>query len=454
MEHETPPTQEIAFTNRQLWALILPLIIEQLLSITVGLADSLMVASLGDSAVSAVSLVDPISNLMINLFAALATGGAVVAGQCMGRRDETQAREGGKQLLWLLLWLSLAVTAVLYLFKSFWLKVLFGAIEPDVAADTNAYYQIVMASIPFIALYNGGAALFRTMHRSKVTMKISLLMNWLNLAGNALLIFGFHMGVEGVAIPTLFSRMAAAIIIFVLLLRPSQPLNIRGLLHTRPDRTLIRGILAVGVPGGVESTMFYLGRLVIVSIVAGMSTSSIVANAIGNTVGIFHIFAAQSIGLGMVTVASQCVGAGDAAKTRLYTRKLIKAMFAAQAVVNLVLGLATPFILSLYKVSEEAIHLAALVICLHGIFSVLLYPPAFGFCNTLRAAGDIRYVMVVSSATMWLGRILAGYLLGVVLDWGILGIWLAQIVLDWGARAILFVSRYRSHTWEKKKLLS
>lgn len=446
---KTIPPKEIDFTNGQLWALVLPLVIEQLLSITVGLVDSLMVASVGEAAVSAVSLVDSISNLMINIFAALATGGAVVAGRYMGRRQADDARASGRQLLWMMFWVSLVVTGCMYLFKGFWLKVLFGAIEPDVAAATDTYYRIVMASIPFMALYSGGAALFRTMHRSKITMKISLFMNILNVVGNALLIFGFGMGVEGVAYPTLVSRMAAAGIILGLLLRPDQDLHIRGLLRTRPDRQAMRDILAVGVPGGVENIMFHFGRLVITSIISGMSTAAIVANAIGNTLGIFHIFAAQSIGLGMVTVASQCVGAGSAAKTRLYTRKLMKAMFMAQAGVNLALALATPALLALYNVSAEATRLALIVSLLHGAFSVILYPPAFGYCNTLRAAGDARYVMVVSSATMWLGRILAGYLLGVSFGFGIVGVWMAQAVLDWGLRSVFFVSRYRKGGWEK-----
>ena len=450
MENQkTVSSGEVSFTNGQLWALILPLVIEQLLSITVGLVDSLMVASVGEAAVSAVSLVDSISNLMINIFAALATGGAVVAGRYMGRRQVEGARASGRQLLWLMFWVSLVVTGCMYLFKDFWLKVLFGAIEPEVAAATDTYYRIVMASTPFIALYNGGAALFRTMQKSKITMKISLFMNILNVIGNALLIFGFGMKVEGVAYPTLVSRMVAAVLILGLLLSPRQDLHIRGILHTRPDRQSIRDILAVGVPGGVENVMFHFGRLVITSIISGMSTAAIVANAIGNTIGIFHIFAAQSIGLGMVTVASQCVGSGSAAKTRLYTRKLMKAMFAAQAGVNLVLGLATPALLALYNVSAEATRLALWVTLLHGVFSVLLYPPAFGYCNTLRAAGEARYVMVVASSTMWLGRILAGYLLGVSLGFGIVGVWMAQLVLDWGLRSILFVSRYRSRSWEK-----
>lgn len=442
----------ISFTNKELKQLIFPLVLEQLLSITVGLADSIMVARVGEAAVSAVSLVDSISNLMIQVFAALATGGAVVAGQYIGLGQTRQARESGKQLLRLLVFFSLIVTALLYALKAFWLRVLFGAVEPDVGEAVGAYYGIVMASIPFIALYNGGAALFRTMQKSRATMRISLFMNLMNTAGNAILIFGFEMGVTGVAIPTLGSRVVSAVILLALLFRPEQALCIRGIFRMRPKLRLIRSILFIGIPGGVESTMFHFGRLMLTSIIAGMGTSAITANAIGNTVGVFHIFAAQSIGLGMVTIVSQCIGAGETEQARFYTRKLMRAMFVAQAAVNLLLGLAMPLILRGYRVTEETARLALMITLLHSVFSVLLYPPAFGLCNTLRAAGDARYVMLISSLTMWIGRIFAGYLLSVWCGWGIMGIWLAQAVLDWGFRAILFVARYRGSEWENKKL--
>ena len=209
--------KEMMFTNRQLVALMWPLLLEQLLAITVGLADSLMVATVGDAAISAVSLVDSISNLMIYIFSAMATGGAAVAGQYIGQRQKEDACNAGQQLIALLGAVSIFFVALLYLFRTQILTVMFGHIEPDVMAATNTYYLYVMASIPGIALYNGGAALFRTMGHSDVSLKVSLLMNSINVIGNAVLIFGFGMDVAGVAIPTLVSRTVAAVVILSLL---------------------------------------------------------------------------------------------------------------------------------------------------------------------------------------------------------------------------------------------
>ena len=209
--------KSVLFTNRQLVTLMWPLLLEQMLAIAVGLADSLMVATVGDAAISAVSLVDSISNLMIYIFSAMATGGAAVAGQYIGLKQKEDACNAGQQLIALLAVVSVFFVALLYLFRPQILTTMFGHIEPDVMAATNTYYLYVMASIPGIALYNGGAALFRTMGRSDVSLKVSLLMNGINVAGNAILIFGVGMDVAGVAIPTLISRTVAAAVILGLL---------------------------------------------------------------------------------------------------------------------------------------------------------------------------------------------------------------------------------------------
>ena len=257
--------KEMMFTNRQLVALMWPLLLEQLLAITVGLADSLMVATVGDAAISAVSLVDSISNLMIYIFSAMATGGAAVAGQYIGQRQKEDACNAGQQLIALLGAVSIFFVALLYLFRTQILTVMFGHIEPDVMAATNTYYLYVMASIPGIALYNGGAALFRTMGHSDVSLKVSLLMNSINVIGNAVLIFGFGMDVAGVAIPTLVSRTVAAVVILSLLfnrdsdaapvrysrLPPQYAPDEEHLLHRRAERRRKRHVPA-GTPRALQ----------------------------------------------------------------------------------------------------------------------------------------------------------------------------------------------------------
>ena len=446
--------RKIEFTNRQLAALIVPLLIEQLLAITVGLADSLMVATVGDAAISAVSLVDSISNLMIYIFSAMAAGGAVVAGQYIGRRETENACNAGQQLMVLLLVTSLLVTSLLYLFKTWVLATVFGAIEPDVMAATDTYYAIVMASIPAIALYNGGAAIFRTMERSDVTLKVSLLMNAINVSGNALLIFGLHMDVAGVALPTLVARYTAAAVILGMLCNKKLALHLSNLRAFRLHPRLMKNIFYIGIPSGVENGMFHLGRLILFSLISTFGTASIVANAIGNTLGNFHIFSGQAINLGLTTVISQCVGAGDYDQARYYLKKLAKVAYALMAAVNLtIIALLGP-ILRVYDVSPEAERLAITVALIHGIASIFLWMPSFMLPNFLRASGDAQYTMLLSMLTMWLCRVLFAYILGKQMGFGVVGVWVAHAILDWSVRSAVFLLRYRSNRWTTKAIKS
>ena len=367
--------KEMMFTNRQLVALMWPLLLEQLLAITVGLADSLMVATVGDAAISAVSLVDSISNLMIYIFSAMATGGAAVAGQYIGQRQKEDACNAGQQLIALLGAVSIFFVALLYLFRTQILTVMFGHIEPDVMAATNTYYLYVMASIPGIALYNGGAALFRTMGHSDVSLKVSLLMNSINVIGNAVLIFGFGMDVAGVAIPTLVSRTVAAVVILSLLFNRDLMLHLSDIRGFHLNMRLMKNIFYIGVPSGVENGMFQLGRLVLFSLISTFGTASMVANAIGNTISNFNCFAGQAINLGLAAVVSQCVGAGEFDQARAYLKKIAKWTYGIMAVVNLTIIALLPLIMRVYNVSPEAEKLAVTVTLIHGISSIFIWVP-------------------------------------------------------------------------------
>ena len=316
--------KEIAFSNRDLRRLIVPLLIEQMLNCTVGLLDSLMVSTVGEAAVSAVSLVDCVNVLLLQVFAALAAGGAIVAGQYIGCRETKKACKAGQQLLLSLGVLSLAVMALMYLLADFLLHVVFGTVTPEVSGYAQTYLMIVNLSIPFIALYNGGAALFRVMGNSRISMLVALLMNAVNVGGNALLVFGFGMGVAGVAIPTVLSRVVAAAVILALLCGKRHEIHLQRGMSWRPDWGMVRNIMSVGVPNGVENSLFQLGKIVMLSLISTCGTASIAANAIGNNVAQYQILGGMSVGIAMVTVVSQCVGAGDYEKVRAYTRKLVK----------------------------------------------------------------------------------------------------------------------------------
>lgn len=437
----------VDFTKADLRRLIVPLVIEQLLAITVGLFDSIMVSQVGEAAISAVSLVDTVNVLLVNAFSALATGGAVIAGQYLGRRETEKAGHSGAQLLLFIGEVSILVMALFYLGKGFVLHVVFGQVEPDVAAYANTYYMIVEASTPFLAIYSAGAALFRVMGNSKISMWVSLAMNIINVVGNAILIFGVRMGVEGVAIPTLVSRAVAAAAMVVLLRRmPGLPLRVERF-TLRHDRYVVRNILRFGVPNGMESSMFQMGKILLLSTVSVLGTASVAANAIGNTVTTFQCVAGNALGLAMVTVVSRCVGAGSYEKARYYTRKLLRSTYLYMGGTIIVIIAALPLIMKLYNVSPQAAEYARQIIVMHGVVGMVLWPASFTLPQALRAAGDTRFTMIVSTVSMWTMRVGFGILLGRFWGFGVLGIWMAMFA-DWLLRVILFVPRFRGHKWE------
>ena len=436
----------IEFSNRDLRILIVPLVIEQLLAIAVGLCDSIMVSYVGEAAISAVSLVDTVNVLLINAFSALATGGAVIVGQYLGRREPQKAGHSGAQLLLFMAEISLVVMAIFYLAKGFVLGVVFGEVEPDVAAFADTYYMIVQASIPFLALYSAGAAIFRVMGNSRISMYVSALMNLINLVGNAVLIFGFHMGVEGVAIPTLVSRAVAAVVILILLYRPGLTVQIERMTW-KHDPYVIKNILRFGVPNGMESSMFQLGKILLLSTVSVLGTAAVAANAVGNMVATFQCIPGLAIGFAMVTVVSHCVGAGDYEKARFYTKKLMKYTYVMMGIAILVSLVGLPWILQLYKVSEEAEACASQLVWLHGVLGAVFWPLSFTLPQALRAAGDTRYTMVSGTVSMWTLRVGLGILMGRYWGLGVLGVWIAMCI-DWLLRVTLFVVRFRGHKWE------
>ena len=435
------------FTNKDLIRLLVPLLIEQFLAVAVGMVDSIMVASVGESAVSAVSLVDSIIILLINIFAALATGGAVVAGQYIGQKQYDKASKAGEQLLVFVALISIVIMSIMYFGKGFIINVVFGSIDLDVASYANTYLLITFASIPFIAIYNSGAALFRTMGNSKTTMVTSIIMNAINVFGNAILVYGLGMGVEGVAIPTLISRAVAAIIIVALLRNEELVVHISKKVKYKYDKQMVKNILKVGVPNGIENSMFQLGKILLLSVIASFGTASITANAVANSVSSFQILPGMAVGLGLITVVSQCVGAGDYEQVRYYTRKLLKYAYVLIILLNVIIFFATPFILRLYNLSEETASLASKVFLFHGICACFLWPLSFTLPNTLRASNDARYTMIVGVCSMWIVRIGFGVVLSKYFGIEMFGVWVAMII-DWVVRITFFVIRYKGHKWE------
>lgn len=444
-------SQDVLFSGRDLRLLIVPLVIEQVLAITVGMADTMMISSAGEAAVSGVSLVDMVNVVLINIFAALATGGAVVTSQFLGARDTAMARRSATQLVSLCGLFSIFVMVLTLIFRRPLLHGLFGSIEADVMQNALIYIVISAVSYPFLAVYNACAALFRSMGNSRISMNVSLLMNVINIIGNSILIFIFHMGVAGAALATLVARMTAAVIMFKLAggVEHEARVEYRGLL--RLDFSMVKRILRIGVPNGLENSFFQLGRVLVVSIIALFGTTQIAANAVANNLDSLGCIPGQAMNLAMITVVGQCIGAGDFRQTVWYVKKMMKITYLMSAIVNALILVLLPLLLRIYNLSPETLALATVLVLIHDGMAILLWPMSFTLPNALRAANDVKYTMVIAIASMLVFRILFSYILGWGLQWGAVGVWVAM-VMDWVFRAACFLFRFVRGRWKLRAL--
>lgn len=440
------------FSTRALCALILPLMVEQLLAVTVGMADTMMVSRVGEAAVSGISLVDSVNVLLIQVFAALATGGAVVVSQYLGRRDRQSACAAARQLIWITALLATVIGAVVLVGNRWILQFVFGRVEPAVMENAMTYFWLSALSYPFIAVYNAGAALFRSMGNSKVSMMTSFIINIINIGGNAILIYGFHWGTAGAGTATLVSRAVAAVVMVVLLHHRNNPVYLEGLLRPYLDRKLAGSILKVGIPNGVENGMFQVGKLLVAGLISSFGTSAIAANAICNNLGSISNIPGAAIGLGMVTVVGQCVGARDHAQARRYTKLLLGWTYAVMTLTNLAVMLLAEPLIGMYHVGAETNRMAFEVMAVYCILCAVVWPLSFTTPNALRAAGDARFTMTVSMFSMWIFRIGFSYILGSWMQMGLFGVWLAMEI-DWVVRALFFTIRFLGKKWEKSNVI-
>lgn len=438
------------FTRKDLAKLLLPLIVEQLLAVLVGMADVVMVAAVGETAVSGVSLVDSISILIIQMLAALATGGSVVCAQYIGKKQPENACEAAGQLILVTTMVSAVIAVVALLGNRHLLSMIFGKVEDSVMENAQIYFWLSALSYPFLAVYNSCAALYRAMGNSKVSMYASLVMNAINIAGNAICVFGLHMGVEGVGIPTLVSRAFAAILMLFLIQRPQNVIRIRNLQELRFNGRMIKDILKVGVPNGMENTMFQFGKLFLQSLVSSLGTVAIASYAVASNLVTFEYLVGNAIGLGIITIVGQCVGAGEWEQAKQYTKKLVLVNYAALVVICSLMILFRNQVVGIYNLSPEATRTSAEMLFAHSL-AMVVWPLAFTIPYSLRASFDAPFTMYVSVASMWIFRIASAYFFVKVLNLGVMGVWYGMYI-DWVFRGVLFVNRFH-HFGQKRKIL-
>ena len=442
------------WNNRALFLLLWPLIIEQFLALTMGIADTIMVSSVGEFAVSGVNIVDNINNLFVIAFMALATGGAVVCSQYIGRQDHKNSCLASKQLVYSVTIVSVVIMAVALIFRRPVIRLLYGVLEDDVMDAALTYFYITALSYPMLAIYNACAALFRSAGNSQVPMRIAIVVNILNIGVNALLIYGFKMGVMGAALSTLLSRVVAAIVLLAMLVRNHHsPVSLSGILQSRLNPSMIRRILRIGVPTGLENSMFQIGRLLTQRIFPFFGTAIIAANAVAGVLNSISFMTGNAFCMALLTVVGQCIGAGDYSAAKKYAAKIVKITWIAIFIISGLTFIFRGFLAGLFSLSPEAFESAKLFLSIHCVSMAIGWTFSFAVPNALRAAGDAKYVMIVATISMWVVRVSAAYFLAFTLKIGPSAVWIAM-GLDFISRGVCYVSRWRRGKWQRIKSLT
>lgn len=446
------PEERKRFSNAKLKNLILPIIVEQFLALLVGIADTLMVSYVGEAAVSSVSLVNQLNNVFIMVFAALASGGAVVASQYIGSNNKELGTQAASQLMMVTGLISFLVTGVVLAFGRQLFGLLFGQVEMDVLDSGLVYLRISAYSFPFLAIYNACAGLFRSMGKTKILMDVSIIMNAINVVGNAIGVFVLHAGVAGVAYPSLISRVFAAVVMLFLAVNKSNPLTIQARQIAAWNSQMIFRIFHIAIPNSVENGLFQIAKVALSSIVATFGTVQIAANGVAQSFWSMAALFCLAMGPAFITVIGQYMGAGDKEGAEYYMRKMLRLTYLGGVLWNLVFFLLTPLILKLYSLSNEAVHLIMILVLMHNTFNALLCPIGFSVSNGMRAAGDVQFTMYASIFATVVCRTALSVLFGVWLKLGVVGITIAMIC-DWTVKALLVLCRWRSGKWKEFRVI-
>ena len=446
--------QQHMFSNRMIRSLLIPVVLEQLLNSIMGTADTMMVSNVGSAAISAVSLVDSINVLVIQAFSALAAGGAIICAQYIGQRNKEKANESARQVLFIITAISVAVSLICLVFQKPLLRLIFGSVEPAVMRASEIYFFYTALSFPFIAAYDSAASIFRAQDNTKGPMIISMISNVMNIGGNAVMIWGFHMGVAGAALSTLISRIFCAVVVIIQLRKEKegQEIVVRDYFEIRPDWSMIRRILGLGIPSGIENSMFQLGKLAIQSTVSTLGTTAIAAQAMTNILENLNGIAAIGVGVGLMTIVGQCLGAGRQDEAVYYIKKLC--VIAEVIIIISCLGvfaLTKPITILGGMEKESAdmcFHMVMWITIVKPLVWIMAFIPGYG----LRAAGDVKFSMIVSCCTMWACRFCLCVFLIRVMGFGPMGVWIGMFA-DWTLRGIIFTWRFHSRKWLQHKVI-
>ncbi len=440
------------FTNKDLKNLIFPLFIEQFLLMFVGIADTFVVSFSGEADVSGVSLVTSFNTVLIFLFTALSSGGAVIISQYIGKKDKNAASYSAGQLLLISVIISVALSALILIFNQSLLKLLFGKIEPDVMKACESYLIITTFSLPALAVYDAGAALCRSIGKTDVTMNISVVTNIINVIGDCIGVFVLNQGAAGVAYPSLISRIISAAAVTVYCFNSRLPICYKMSYILSWNGSLQSKIMGIAVPNGIENGVHQLVKVALSSMVALFGTYQIAANGMAQSIWSL----ASIMGLAMApvytTVIGQCMGARDIDSANYYFKKLNRITLVLSVIWNAFIFIITPLIIHYSVISPEAKTLVIWLVLINNIFNGIAYPFAGPLGNGLRAAGDVKFTMITSITLTIAARLLFSAIFGFAFGWGVIGIALGMS-MDLVFRGIIFIRRLHSQKWTKFNLI-
>ena len=437
------------FSNRKLLLLLIPIIAEQFLNSLMGMADSMMVSNVGAAALSGVSLVDSINNLVVQAFNAMATGGVIICSTYIGQRDLKRASEAARQVILVSTFISVVLMIFGLMFRMPLLRLVFGTVDADVMEAAGIYFLLTILSYPGVALAAAGSAIFRAQANTRFPMNVAIVSNILNVTGNAVLIWGFGLGVYGAALATLLSRIFSALVLLMFLRNKDLEISIRDYLAIRPDKEKIHRVLAMGIPNGIENSMFQFGKLAIQSSVSILGTTAIAAQSMTNIFENVNGVAGIGVGIGLMTIVGQCLGAGRKDEAIYYTKKMIGwGYIAILSSCLFAYAIARP-VTVLAGMTAESASLCIYMLGWITIAKPILWSPSFVIPYALRAAGDVKFSMIVATLTMWLCRVTLATFLIRVAHVGAIGVWIGMFC-DWAIRGIIFTIRFRRGNWIHK----
>ncbi len=443
---------EINFSNKRIILILIPLIIEQFLGVTVGMVDIIMVSGVGESAVSGISLVDSINILLIGVFTSLATGGYVLISQGLGQKDKEKSCNYSVQMILLMVIISIVICTFSVILNNQALSFMYSDVEKDVMDNAVTYFYLTACSFPFLAIQSACSAIFRSMGKTKVTLFVSIMMNILNVLGNLIFIMVLGLGAKGAGMSTLTVRVVGATVLLILCFNKKNEVHLINIFKWRFDFRIIKNILSISLPMTIDGAIFQVGKILLQSLVVTFGTSAIAANAVANSVCNFACIPGNALGVVLIMIVGQLIGAKEYDKVKVYTKKLIVWGMATMAIINVFIFIFINPILSIYNLTPEGNKIANTIILLHCVTSTFLWTFSFTLPNALRASNDARFTMFISIISMWVFRIGFSYILCLNLGFGVMGIWIAMAI-DWSFRGMCFIYRFRSNKWRDHSIL-